>query len=175
MINQEMKRKMLISFLLHNISTLDLPITKPYLTIFGDLLLDNMFFVKSWSIYSIFYWRIALPLFCSVSNLGLNDWKGQCAIVWWYLGTSSSIQRKKKELHPFSWNDPEGREPIYKRIWDKSSLHFFQSSLGTPQSCVYKVLQILNLCAGIDTVVFALCSKMINYSLMKNLVCQNNL
>ena len=39
MVNQEKKRKMLITFLLHNFSTLDLRniITKPYLTILGDL------------------------------------------------------------------------------------------------------------------------------------------
>ena len=106
------KRKMLISFLLHNFSTLDLRnrITKPYWTILGDLLLDNVcFFVKSWSIHNNFRWRIALPLFCSVSNLGLNDWKGQCAIVWWYLGTSSSTQRKKGASSIFlKWSRREG-------------------------------------------------------------------
>ena len=162
MINQEMKRKMLISFLLHNISTLDLPITKPYLTIFGDLLLDNMFFVKSWSIYSIFYWRIALPLFCSVSNLGLNDWKGQCAIVWWYLGTSSSIQRKKRSFIHFPEMIQKGGSPSIKG-YGTNHLCTFSNLLLEPPKIVYtKYYKYWTY--GIDTqlVVFALFNTLVS-------------
>ena len=139
MIDQEKKRKMLISFLLHNFSKLDVwnRITKLYLKILGDLLLDNMFFfVKSWSIYSIFCWRIALPLFCSVSNLGLNDWKGQCAIVWWYLGTSSSTQRKKRSFIHFPEMIQKGGSPSIKG-YGTNHLCTFSNLLLEPSKVVY--------------------------------------